>query len=524
MGRARKRLYGVERVNIFSRKNLIHFLEELGADDLGSKLWYGDATVKQDLYVEGNLIGGNVLTAGATEAQDFHVWLDLIVQRDSTVKGQLRVDGGIANQLPGILEVYDLHVYDHATVHGDSTVKGEFRVEQYSHFSGNVHVSGEIKVATDTTIKGELRAEGRSDLQNVDIYQNLFIRRDATAKGNFHADKLYAVEIDIEEGPLHFEAGDAVVNNDAWIRENLRVQKDATIRDKIRVQSGSSHLGTWASIGDLGVGAQGGDPDIAFAIESRSVQNDSRDTPYGLFISQSIGHSTYTGGGTGLNILQTYSPTWGNANINTLRGVTVSTALGSNQRDTFVQNWNAGLFYPYWVGDDCTAHTAVGVDIQWWDFGAAKARVSGEYVGLRITDMPPISRVEGGRQYAIMTGNDRVLFGGDTTVKGDLIVENRLKVSFDTLSVEQDLLVRDDATIKGNLVLDGCLQLASGDFAIDQDMTAKGNIYAEEGYYTHNAASGETKRGITMDTTFPGGLVMSVTNGIVTRWGYRGGS
>lgn len=126
MARTRRKLLGIDGGNIFKKGNLTHFLEALGADDVESKLWYGDATVKQDLIVEGRVFGSVSSDTLTEEAQDFKVHRDLIVQDDATVKDTLYVNGPIKGVVE---EAQDFWVHKDLIVQDDATVKGQITVE-----------------------------------------------------------------------------------------------------------------------------------------------------------------------------------------------------------------------------------------------------------------------------------------------------------------------------------------------------------------------------------------------------------
>lgn len=95
---------------------------------------YDDATVKDDLYVEG-LIYGTVADLSTAETQDFKIWKDLIVQDDATVKDFLRIEGhldiiGTHNIVAASSDnAADFDVFRDLVVHDDATVKDTFKVE-----------------------------------------------------------------------------------------------------------------------------------------------------------------------------------------------------------------------------------------------------------------------------------------------------------------------------------------------------------------------------------------------------------
>lgn len=168
MGKARRKIYGIDAVNIFKKSSLLYFLEQLGADDMQSKLWYGDATIKQDLHVEGELFGtvsSDVLTE---QAQDFKVHKDLVVQDDATVKDDLHVDdrlfigGHIASQdgfwrdtgTLGILSSSHIEFYPGGTVN--------FYNHSVNFDSvGGLWILEDLKIQDDATLKNQITVEGQ---------------------------------------------------------------------------------------------------------------------------------------------------------------------------------------------------------------------------------------------------------------------------------------------------------------------------------------------------------------------------
>jgi len=221
--------------------------------------------------------------------------------------------------------------------------------------------------------------------------------------------------------PINSKNFSEITVKSADIEDNLYVRNDSTILDNLLVKGNlgvEDNLEVFGHVGlnraaNVNMGLAGAwEVDSGWATTSHGIST-------ALTIDGLSSKSVYSNVNA-LYGLTTFSPSSIKGDFGTIRGLFAAASLGSNERYTYLLKMNGVLSGVQFVGNDSTVHTAVHYDTFSY-FSASDFKLTGEQIGLRINDLPS---VETPASWAIWTGKDPIRFGGDTTMKRKIYVED----------------------------------------------------------------------------------------------------